>query len=303
MSIRVKILGSNAAAPAHRRNQTSQLVDVEGHFYLIDCGEGTQLQLRRFRIRTQRINHIFISHLHGDHYLGLMGLLSTMHLMGRKKALNLYGPKGLSEIIILQLKHGETFFNYDIHFHAINAELHQVIHEDEFIKVHSIPLEHRIPCSVFLFEEKPKKHKIIKELLPPDFSVKNILQLKNGEDIKNEAGKVLFKNADHTHPPKKSFRYAYCSDTRYTESILPIIKGADMLYHESTFMEEHADRAANTWHSTAKEAGQIALKAGVGRLLLGHFSIRYKALEPLLAEAKSVFKNTCLAEEGEEYLL
>ena len=302
LSIRVKILGCNAAAPAHRRNQTSQLVDVEGHFYLIDCGEGTQLQLRDFRIRTQRINHIFISHLHGDHYLGLMGLLSSMHLLGRKKALNLYGPRGLSEIITLQLRHSETSFNYDIQFHSIDAEVHQIIHEDELIKVHSIPLEHRVPCSGFLFEEKPKKHKIIKEQLPADFSVKNILRLKNGEDIKDEAGNVLFKNEDHTLPPKKSFSYAYCSDTRYTESILPIIQGADMLYHESTFMEEHADRAANTWHSTAKEAAQIALRAGVGKLLLGHFSIRYKALEPLLAEAQSVFKNACLAKEGEEDL-
>ena len=270
---------------------------------MIDCGEGTQLQLKRFRIRAQRINNIFISHLHGDHYLGLMGLLSTMHLLGRKKALNLYGPKGLAEIITLQLKYSETVFNYDLNFHSIDTEVHQVIHEDEFIRVHSIPLEHRIPCSGFLFEEKRKKRRIIKEKMPADMSVRHIVRLKNGEDITDEEGNVLFKNTDYTHPPKKSFRYAYCSDTRYNESIIPYIKGADMLYHESTFMEEHADRAKSTFHSTAKEAATIAKKAEVGKLLLGHYSIRYKELEPLEEEAKSVFENSMLSIEGEEYVL
>lgn len=303
MSIRVKILGSNSAAPAHRRNQTSQLVNVEGRFYLIDCGEGTQLQLKRFRIRAQRINNIFISHLHGDHYLGLMGLLSTMHLLGRKKSLNLYGPKGLAEIITLQLKYSETVFNYDINFHSIDTEVNQVIHEDDFIRVHSIPLDHRIPCSGFLFEEKPKKRRIIKEKLPADMSVRNIVRLKNGEDILDDDGKMLYENRAYTHPPKKSFKYAYCSDTRYNESILPYIKGADMLYHESTFLEEHRDRAKSTYHSTAKEAAQIAQKAEVGRLLLGHYSIRYKELTPLEEEAKTVFNNSSLAIEGEEYVL
>jgi len=303
LGIRVKILGSNSAAPAHRRNQTSQLVNVEGRFYLIDCGEGTQLQLKRFRIRAQRINNIFISHLHGDHYLGLMGLLSTMHLLGRKKALNLYGPQGLSEIITLQLKHSETVFNYELNFHPIDTKVNKVIHEDEFIRVHSIPLNHRIPCSGFLFEEKPKKRRIIKEMIPADFSVRNIVRLKNGEDIEGEDGEIQFKNEEYTHPPKKSFSYAYCSDTKYDESILPYIKEADMLYHESTFLEEHASRAANTYHSTAKEAATIALKANVGKLLLGHFSIRYKELEPIQEEAQTVFENSALAIEGEEYVL
>lgn len=276
---------------------------MEGRFYLVDCGEGTQLQLKRFRIRAQRINNIFISHLHGDHYLGLMGLLSTMHLLGRKKPLNLYGPKGLSEIITLQLKFSETVFNYDINFHTVNTEVHQLVHEDDFIKVYSIPLNHRIPCSGYLFEEKPKKRRIIKSKLPADFSVRNIVRLKNGEDIYDEEGALLFKNEDYTYPPKKSYKYAFCSDTKYDESIVPHIKGVDMLYHESTFLEEHVDRAANTYHSTAKEAATIAKKAGAGRLLLGHFSIRYKELEPLEEEAKTVFENAQLAIEGEEYTL
>ena len=303
MSIRVKILGSNSAAPAHRRNQTSQLVNVEGRFYLIDCGEGTQLQLKRFRIRAQRINNIFISHLHGDHYLGLMGLLSTMHLLGRKKPLNLYGPRGLAEIITLQLKYSETVFNYDLNFKTVDTEVHGLVHEDDFIRVYSIPLDHRIPCSGFLFEEKKKKRRIIKEKIPDNFSVRNIVRLKNGEDILDDDGEIAFANSEYTYPPKKSYRYAYCSDTKYNESILPYIKEVDMLYHESTFLDEHRDRADNTYHSTASQAATIASKAAVGRLLLGHFSIRYKELEPLRDEARTVFQNSDLAIEGEEYVL
>jgi len=303
LGISVKILGSNSAAPAHRRNQTSQLINVEGRLHLIDCGEGTQLQMKRFHIRAQRINNIFISHLHGDHYLGLMGLLSTMHLLGRKKALNLYGPKGLADIITLQLKYSETVFNYHVEFHVVDTESHTLVHEDDFIRVYSIPLNHRIPCSGYLFEEKPKKRRIIKEMLPSDFSVRNIVRLKNGEDIEDEDGKVIYENTKYTYPPKKSFKYAYCSDTKYDESIIPYIQGADMLYHESTFLDEHADRAANTFHSTAKEAATIAKKANVGKLLLGHFSIRYKELEPLKEEARTVFDNSDLAIEGEDYVL
>jgi len=303
LSIRVKILGSNSAAPAHRRHHTSQLVNVEGHYYLIDCGEGTQLQMARFKIRPQRINHIFISHLHGDHYLGLIGLLSTMHLQGRKHALNLFAPQGLSEIITLQLKHSETVFNYVVNFYAIDTSINKVIHEDDFIKVSSIPLNHRIPCSGFLFEEKPKKRRIDKTKIPENFSVRNIVRLKHGEDILDENGELLFTNDQLTFPPKKSFKYAYCSDTKYDESIIPIIKDSDLLYHESTFTEEHADRAANTYHSTAKQAATIAVKANVEKLLLGHFSIRYKDLTPILEEAQSVFKNSELAIEGEEFVL
>ena len=261
------------------------------------------MRMARFRIRSQRINHIFISHLHGDHYLGLMGLLSTMHLQGREKALDLYGPKGLSEIITLQLKYSETVLNYEINFHPIQTDLHKVIHEDDYIKVWSIPLNHRIPCSGFMFEEKTKKRRINKDKLPEGFSVRNIVRLKHGEDIFDDEGALLYQNKDLTLPPKKSFKYAYCSDTKYDESIIPYIKNADLLYHESTFTEEHAERASNTYHSTAKEAASIAKKAEVGKLLLGHFSVRYKDLDPLLSEAKQVFENSALAIEGEEFVL
>ncbi|OEK05158.1 ribonuclease Z [Roseivirga misakiensis] len=303
MGIRIKILGSNSAAPAHRRHHTSQLLNIEGKYYLMDCGEGTQLQLKRFHIKAQRINHIFISHLHGDHYLGLMGLLSTMHLMGRSKKLDLYGPRGLSEIITMQLKYSETVFNYPINFVEVDTSVSKVVHEDDFVEVISIPLNHRIPCSGYLFREKKKNRRLIKDLLPPNLSIRNITKLKHGEDILNEDGEVVIKNEEITMPPKKSFSYAFCSDTKYDESIVPIIKGADMLYHESTFLEEHADRAARTFHSTAKEAATIAKKAEVGKLLLGHFSIRYKELQPLEDEAKAVFEESQLAIEGEDFVL
>ncbi|NVJ46355.1 MAG: ribonuclease Z [Cytophagia bacterium] len=303
MSIRVKILGSNSATPAHRRHHTSQLVSVEGKYYLIDCGEATQLQLKRYKLRAQRINNIFISHLHGDHYLGLMGLLSSMHLMGRNKSLDLYGPKGLQEIITLQLKYSDTVFNYEVNFHEIDTEKHQLIHEDELVTVHSIPLDHRISCSGFLISEKPKNRRIIREAIPEDFSVRNIIRLKKGEDVYSEDGKLLFKNEDVTLPPRQTFKYAYCSDTKYNESIIPIIEEADMLYHESTFLEEHMDRASTTYHSTAKEAATIAKKAKVGKLLLGHFSARYKDIEPLQEEAREVFEESYLAIEGEEFIL
>lgn len=303
MSIRVKILGSNSATPAHRRHHTSQLVNVEGKYYLIDCGEATQLQLKRYKLRAQRINNIFISHLHGDHYLGLMGLLSSMHLMGRNKPLNLYGPKGLSEIITLQLKYSDTVFNYEINFVEIDTEVNQLIHEDELVSVYSIPLNHRIPCSGFLIEEKPKNRRIRREAIPEDFSIRNIIRLKKGEDIYSEEGELLYKNEDMTLPPRQSFKYAYCSDTKYEESIIPIIEGSDMLYHESTFLEEHMDRATTTYHSTAKEAATIAQKARVGKLLLGHFSARYKELDPIQEEAREVFAESYLAIEGEEFIL
>jgi len=269
----------------------------------MDCGEATQLQLKRYKLRAQRINNIFISHLHGDHYLGLMGLLSTMHLMGRSQKLNLYGPKGLSEIITMQLKYSQTVFNYDINFVEVDTTQNKVVHEDNFVQVYSIPLNHRIPCCGYLFAEKKKNRRIKKEVLPNDFSIRNIIRLKHGEDILDEEGNLLYKNAALTLPARKSYSYAFCSDTKYDESIVPMIKGVDLLYHEATFLEEHADRAGNTYHSTAKEAATIAKKAKVGKLILGHFSVRYKELEPIRDEAQTVFENSELALEGEEFIL
>lgn len=301
--MRVTILGSNSAAPAHRRHHTSQLLNVEGQCYLIDCGEGTQLQLKRYKLRAQKIKTIFISHLHGDHYLGLMGLLSTMHLMGRKTPLKLYGPRGLADIITLQLKYSETTFNYDVEYIEVDTTKNQVIYEDNLIEVWSVPLEHRIPCAGFLFKEKIKKHRVIKELIPENLAIPKIQTLKNGEDVLDENGKVELEHKLYTRPPRQSFSYAFCSDTKYIESIVPMIEGVDMLYHESTFLDEQAERAAQTFHSTAKQAATIAQKAKAGKLILGHFSVRYKDLEPIRDEARTIFENSHLAIEGEEFVL
>ena len=232
-----------------------------------------------------------------------MGLLSSMHLQGRTQPLKLFGPKGLAEIITIQLKYSDTVFNYPVEFIEVDTSTHQKVHEDKWVSVYSIPLNHRIPCSGFLFEEKPRKRRIIKEKLPADFSLININRLKDGEDILDTEGNVLYKNDEMTLPPRKSYRYAFCSDTKYDESIIPYIQGVDLLYHESTFMEDQLERAANTYHSTARQAATIAKKAKVDRLLLGHFSTRYKEIAPILEEALTVFDKSELAIEGNDVVL
>lgn len=265
---------------------------------MVDCGEGTQLQLARYKLKVNRLNHIFISHLHGDHYFGLMGLLSTMHLQGRTADLWVYGPKGLAEILTLQLQHSDTRLNYKIHFHETDTEVSTIIAETDTVIIETIPLEHRIRCSGFLFREKPKKRKIIKEKLPSNMTMLAIAALKRGEDAYDQEGNLLVSYEEATLPPKKSRSYAYCSDTRYTEKILPYIQGVDLLYHESTFLDDMAVRAAETYHSTAKQAATIALKANVGRLILGHYSSRYKETSALQEEAQAVFPESYLSFEG-----
>jgi len=299
----LKILGSNSAAPAHNRHQTSQLLNVQNQLFLIDCGEGTQLQLAKYHIKINRINNIFISHLHGDHFFGLMGLISTMHLFGRHKKLNIFGPPGLAEIITLQLRYSESNLNFKINMHELQNIAPAIIFENDFMTVENIPLSHRVFCNGFLFKEKPKPRKINKELLPTDFSLKNIVKLKKGEDIVDDSGNLLYKNETLTLPPKKSHSYAYCSDTKYKEEILPQINQVNLLYHESTFMSDMLERAEQTFHSTAHQAAIIANKAQAGQLILGHYSVRYKDLTPLLKEAQAVFPNTVLGKEGEDIVL
>lgn len=298
MTFILKILGSNSAAPAHNRHQTSQLLNVQNQLYLIDCGEGTQNQLRRFKARISKIHHIFISHLHGDHYLGLLGLILSMHLQGRVKDLHLYAPAALAEIIVIQLKHSRTILNYKIIFNSIDPDHMQIIYENNDLTVETIPLLHRISCTGFLFREKPKLRRINKKKLPTDFPLTHILALKKGEDIFDENGAILYRNRELTLPPKRSRSYAYCSDTIYNEDMVDQIKDVDLLYHESTFLDDQRERARETYHSTALQAGIIARKAKVNMLVLGHYSIRYKELEPLLKEAKEEFLNTILAIEG-----
>ena len=298
MSFQLKILGSSSAIPAYGRNHTAQVLSVNHQPYLIDCGEAAQIQLAKYKIKSRKINNIFISHLHGDHYLGLVGLLSSLNLLGRKNPLNLYGPAGLTEIITLQLKYSHTVFNYYVNFTELQSGKFYKIHEDKNLEVYNLPLDHSLPCSGFFFKELDKPIRINKEKLPQDFSFKNIGSLKKGEDILDADGSILFKNKDLTLPPKKSRSYAYLSDTRYKESLTDYVKGADLLYHETTFLEEGIDWAEQTFHSTTKQAARFAEKANVGTLILGHFSARYKDLDPFLEESKQVFKNSKLGLEG-----
>ena len=297
MSFEIHILGSNSAAPAHGRHHTSQIIQIQDLQMMIDCGEGTQLQMKKYGLRKNRLSHIFISHLHGDHFLGLMGLLSTMHLNGRKTDLHLYGPVGLSEIIQLHLKYANTRLSYSIHFQELKGDRSELILDHPKLSVHTIPLQHRIPCTGFLMKEKPKPKRLRKEKVS-ELGVRDINILKKGEDVLDEAGKLKLKNSDYTLPAKRSRSYAYCSDTKYNEEIIPLLKEVDLLYHEGTFLHENLERAEATYHTTAKQAGIFARKANVQQLLIGHFSNRYKDLHPLLEEAKQEFSNTALAEEG-----
>lgn len=298
MTFRLKIIGSNSAAPAFNRNQTSQVLLVNNTYFMIDCGEGTQLKLSKLKIKINKIDHIFLSHLHGDHYFGLIGLISTMHLFGRTKPLFLYGPSPIKEIIDLQLKHSETLLNFELIYLFTDQTDEETIFENRDLTVKKFPLSHSIFCTGFRFDEKAKKPKINKDKLPADITLADLGKLKKGEDILDEKGNVLYKNEALTFPPKRARSYAYCSDTRYDENLLKYISGVDLLYHEATFANDMAERAENTFHSTAEQAARIARKAGAAKVLLGHFSVRYRELDVLLKEARNIFNESYLAIEG-----
>ncbi len=292
------ILGCSSATPTSKRNPTAQLLNIAERFFLIDCGEATQIQLRKLHIKFQRINHIFISHLHGDHYLGLMGLLSSMHLLGRTFDLHLYCPGELKEIIEVQFKHSQSYLNYKIVYHPHNYINNDLIYEDDKVEVRTIVLNHRIPCCGFIFAEKPILANISKQVIDKyDLSVEEILSVKKGNDYKSSTGEVI-PNEKLITRKLKPRKYVYCSDTIYDRRIVEYIKGADLLYHEATFLHEMVARAKETFHTTALQAGEIAKEANVKKLMVGHFSARYKDLQPILDEAQSVFSNTILAEEG-----
>lgn len=244
---------------------------------------------------------IFISHLHGDHYLGLMGLLFSMHLLKRTTDIHLYGPPGLDEIILVQLKYSRSSLNFNINFHPIDTAKPCVLFQNDSLHIQSIPLTHKIPCTGFIFREQPKPRRINKEKLPQGILLQHIATLKQGKNVLDENGKILYYNEELTLPPRPSFSYAYCSDTSFNEHLVELLTNIDMLYHEATFMEEHSDKATETLHSTARQAARIAKSANVKKLLLGHFSARYKDLEPLLDEARVEFSNTALAIEGETF--
>lgn len=303
MKFEVTILGSSSATPIFNRNPSSQVLNINEHLYLIDCGEGTQQQMLRFDVRASRIDHIFISHLHGDHYLGLVGLLSSMHLNGRTKPLKLFAPPPLKEIIDLQLKYSETVLQFEIEYVFTQPAAPEVILDNQDITVETIPLDHRIPCTGFLFRQKKRLRKIIKEKIPQlDIPVEYFSAIKKGADYISPEGK-LYKNEDITITPAEPKAYAYCSDTLYNENYFRQISNADTLYHEATFMNNMLERAQTTHHTTALQAAEIAIKTNAKKLLIGHFSARYKTLDELLQEARSVFSQTELATEGKTFVI
>ncbi|MHA6249873.1 ribonuclease Z [Pontibacter sp. CAU 1760] len=298
MDFELRILGSSSATPSANRHHTAQVLTIDNQYHLIDCGEGTQMQLMQYKIKHQRICNIYISHLHGDHYFGLPGLLSTMHLQGRVIPLHLFGPPGLCEILSLQFRYSGTNLCYPLIFNELDTTAHKKIFENKQITVHTLPMEHRVPCTGFLFREKQKSRPLIKEKLPNFLTPEQLVRLKWGEDIRDEQGEILVHNRDVTLEPKRSRSYAYCSDSRYKTVLLPYLQQVDLMYHEATFLDEMRERAYYTFHSTARQAAELASAAQVRRLILGHFSVRYKDLTPLLQEAQDVFPMTDLATEG-----
>lgn len=303
MDFKVTILGSGAALPTQKRNATSQLVECIGRSILIDCAEGTQYRLREQGIKIQKIQHILISHLHGDHYFGLVGLISTMHLLGRDKGLTIYGPSLLEKIIKIQLEAGGNQLAFEIKFVPIDGNVHQLVFEDQKIEIHTFPLKHRIPTNGYLIKEKKKELHLNSEALLKD-QIPNVYfnLLKRGVDPVLDSGQKI-NHKKYTLPASPSRSYAFCSDTKKFEQIIPHIKQVDLLYHEATFTEQHKERAKATYHSTAKQAAEIAKKAEVKKLLLGHFSARYPNEEIHLKEAKSIFEEVLIAEDSQTYFL
>lgn len=301
MSFEVTILGSGAAIPTQRRNPTSQYIVCNDRHILIDCGEGTQMQIRKYGVKFQRINHILISHLHGDHFFGLVGLISTMHLMGRDKGLSIYGPEELEQILRLQLEVGAAKLDFEINFVKLNGKDSGVIFEDKLIEISYFPLKHRIPTNGFVIREKVKERRLNPlKIEGSGLQFEHMHRLKKGEDILLENGKTL-KNNKYTLDPHPSSSYAYCSDTAYAEKIVSYIQGVSLLYHEATFIEKDIERARATFHSTARQAAEIAKKAGVGKLIVGHLSARYESTSDHLHEAMQVFENSEVVEDGRTY--
>jgi ribonuclease Z len=300
MSFKLTILGSSSAIPTIDRNPTAQLLNVNERFFLIDCGEGTQVQLRKYQLSFQRISHIFISHLHGDHYFGLIGLISSMHLLGRKKDLHIHAHKELKEIIDLQLSSSNTELNYPFFFHPIPEDSEGIILEDDNIKVSNIILDHSIKCSGFVFEEIRSKRKIIKsEVEKLNVPYDKMKSLKNGVDWINKKGEII-SNEQLTIENSKPHTYAFCSDTRYNKQLISKIEGVDLLYHETTFKKDLEERAFQTGHSTTLQAASIAIKSNVKNLLIGHYSKRYRDFQELADESKEIFENVIVSYSGLE---
>lgn len=298
MSFEITLLGSSSAIPTSKRNLPAHVLNVHERFFLIDCGEGTQIQLRANKIRFGKIHHIFISHLHGDHMYGLYGLISTYNLLNRKHPLHIFGPEKLEDILNNHVALFEKKLHFPIIFHVVDPIRNEIIYQDDKLIVESIPLKHKIPSCGFLFKETPYLRNIKKEAIEKyNIPLRDIHGIKEGKDFKTEDGDVI-PNKKLTKPAYRSRSYAYCSDTAYTEQITPIIKEVDCLFHEATYLEEMKRMAVKTGHSTAADAAKIAKKAGVKKLIIGHFSARYKNLLKHKKEAQEIFPGAILAEDG-----
>lgn len=294
---RIHILGCGSALPTLKHNASSQVVDIRGKLFMVDCGEGTQVQLRRSRVGFTRIQAVFISHLHGDHCLGLIGMISTFGMLGRTATLHVYAPGEFERMLQLQMDMFCKGLEFEVVFHAVDTTKHQVIYEDKSLTVASIPLEHRVPCCGFLFREKPLLPHIRRDMIDCyQIPISQINNIKNGADWTTEEGELV-ENSRLTYPAAAPRSYAYCSDTRYIPTLHQLVKGVDVLYHESTYDAEHEARAKLYYHSTAAQAAQVALDAGVGKLLLGHYSARYDDESVILREAQKIFPNSFLTAE------
>ena len=299
--MKLTILGCYAATPRTFTNPTSQILEIKNRIFLIDCAEGTQVQLRKNKIRFSKINHMFISHLHGDHFFGLIGLVSTFTLLNRTTDLHIYGPKGIQEIIKLQLRLSNSWPNYGLFFHELESNDSEVIFEDEKVLVKTIPLKHRVYTNGFLFQEKTAQRKLNMDAVQNyEIDTCYYQKIKNGKDITLEDGRVI-ENDKLTFDPIPAKNYAFCSDTAYDEAIIPIIENIDVLYHESTFLQSEENLAKKTLHSTAKEAATIALKSKAKQLILGHYSTRYENIDLFKQEAETIFPEVLLADDGKSF--
>lgn len=297
-----KILGTGSATPQLQRNPSAFVVTIDNFLILIDCGEGTQYRLLQHKVKISRLKYILISHLHGDHCFGLIGLISTLNMQKRTEDLAIYGPKGLDEIITLQLRYSGTVLNFKLEFFVTNPASFNTILDTETIQIKTFPLKHRIDCTGFLVIKKNSKRRILAEKLPGNFPITYFKMLKEGLDVVDQLSGITYKNSEYTTDGNLEKRLGYCSDTIFDESIIDYVKNVDLLYHESTFLTEQAERAKITFHSTAAEAATIAKKAQAKRLVIGHFSSRYKTTDEFLEQAKAVFTNTYLSQEGENFI-
>ena len=301
MTFELTILGSSSAVPTSKRNLTAHVLNVHERFFLIDCGEGTQLQLRKNNIRFGKIDHIFISHLHGDHIFGLFGLISTFNLLNRKNDLHIYAYQEIEKILESHIAYFERNMSYKLVYNFFNPKKNELVFENDNLTVHTIPLKHKVPTCGFLFREKGHLRNLRKNVVETyQIPIKQIQSVKEGKDLINDDGELI-PNERLTLPPYKTRSYAYCTDTAYSEKIVPIIENVDLLFHEATLAKNLQKQAKQTTHSTSIDAATIAKKANVKKLIIGHFSARYKDVSVLLQQAQEIFPNTVAAEDGEKY--